>query len=148
FLDKGDAASTGNMIKHVKSCWGEYTYRHILGNQEYQGCPRICEDLQGAGLIDVTFEKKGGGKICYSHQQHTKTEAKVEIVRWLAESLQPFKIVKDCGFQWLMKTGRPEYYILSPSTILRDVHWVFANCWQRMAKMMRVSIRNHVKLIQ
>ncbi|KAG0692323.1 hypothetical protein DFH29DRAFT_754264, partial [Suillus ampliporus] len=26
YLDKGDAKSTSNMTKHVKSCWGEPAY--------------------------------------------------------------------------------------------------------------------------
>jgi hypothetical protein len=38
-----------------------------------------------------------------------------------------------------MKTGRPEYYIPSPSTVSRDVRLVFANVRKRMAKMMQVS---------
>jgi len=40
-----------------------------------------------------------------------------------------------------MKTGRPEYYIPSPSTLSWDVRLVFTNIWQRMAKMLQVSIQ-------
>ena len=36
---------------------------------------------------------------------------RAEIVRWVAESLRPYEIVSNRGFQCLMKTGRPEYYI-------------------------------------
>jgi hypothetical protein len=42
-----------------------------------------------------------------------------------------------------MKTGRPEYYLPSPSTVSRDVRLVFANIRKRMAKMMQVR-----KLVQ
>jgi hypothetical protein len=38
-----------------------------------------------------------------------------------------------------MKTGRPEYYIPSPTTISRDVRLVFARTRQRIAKMLKVS---------
>jgi hypothetical protein len=97
----------------------------------------VVKPLSKDGSITAIFERVGKGKVSYSHQQHTKTEAKyvpylftyildlkhdrAEIVRWVAESVRPFEIVKDCGFQSLMKTGHPEYYILSPSTVARDV---------------------------
>jgi hypothetical protein len=47
------------------------------------------------------------------------------MVRWIAESKQPFQIVNDRGFQSLMKTGRPGYRIPSAETISRDVKTVF-----------------------
>jgi hypothetical protein len=58
-------------------------------------------------------------------------------VRWVAESKRPFKIVEDRGFQKLMKTGRPEYYIPSATTVSRDVKKVFINVRKRMAKMLQ-----------
>jgi len=62
----------------------------------------------------------------------------VEIVRWVAESKRPFKIVNDRGFQSLIKTGRPEYYIPSPETISCNVKRVFVRVCQRIAKMLQV----------
>ena len=38
---------------------------------------------------------------------------RAELVRWVLESMQPFSIVSDQGFQTLMKTGRLSYYIPS-----------------------------------
>ena len=64
---------------------------------------------------------------------------RAEIVRWVAESTRPFSIVDDRGFQSLMKTGRPEYYIPSRWTVSRDVKLVFARTRQRIAKMLKVS---------
>ena len=64
-------------------------------------------------LITAAFERKGKGQVRYSHRQHTKTEARAEIVRWVAESQRPFQIVEDRGFKNLMKTGWPDYYIPS-----------------------------------
>ncbi|KAG1723998.1 hypothetical protein EDD22DRAFT_982907 [Suillus occidentalis] len=94
-----DVRSTGNMRKHVKSCWGEDALN-------------AADDAKGAddvilknGSITASFERKGKGKVTYLHCQHTHGETRAEI------------IVKDQGFQSLMKTGRPEYYIPSPSTI-------------------------------
>ena len=60
-------------------------------------------------------------------------------MRWVAENMRPFGIVKDRGFQSLMKTGRPRYYIPSPDTVSRDVKKVFVMCRQRIAKMLQVS---------
>lgn len=63
---------------------------------------------------------------------------RAEIVRWVAESKHPFKIVKDRGFQSLMKTGRPEYHIPSPQTVSRDVKNVFVHVRKRIATMLQV----------
>ena len=64
---------------------------------------------------------------------------RAEVVRWVSESLQPFAIVEDRGFRSLMRTGRPEYYLPSCSTVSRDVRLVFARTRNRIAKMLRVS---------
>jgi hypothetical protein len=61
-----------------------------------------------------------------------------EIVQWVAESMRPFKIVKDRGFVSLMKTGRPGYYIPSPETVSRDTKKVFAHCRKRIATILQV----------
>ena len=60
-----------------------------------------------------------------------------EIVRWVSESIRPFEIVQDRGFQALMKTGRPEYYIPSSRTVSRDVKQVFVRACKRIAKMLQ-----------
>jgi hypothetical protein len=40
-----------------------------------------------------------------------------------------------------MKTGRPEYYILSASTMSQDVKEVFKNVQSRVVKMLQVVIQ-------
>lgn len=60
-------------------------------------------------------------------------------MRWVSESLRPFSIVEDRGFQCLMKTGRPAYYIPSRWTVSRDVRLVFARTRNRIATMLQVS---------
>lgn len=106
------------------------------------------------GTITAEFKRIGKGKVTYSHRQHTKTEARyallplnpltlngvcrAEIVRWVAESKRPFKIVTDRGFRSLMKTGRPEYSLPSPETVSRDVKKVFVRVRKRIAKMLQV----------
>jgi hypothetical protein len=51
--------------------------------------------------------------------------------------MRPFNIVSDKHFQSLMKTGRPGYYIPSPSTVAHDVKLVFVNARQRIAQMLK-----------
>lgn len=55
--------------------------------------------------------------------------------------MRPFSIVSDRGFQSLMKTGRPEYYIPSESTVSRDVKQVFTKVRARIARMLQVKIQ-------
>ena len=140
FLDKGDAKSTSNMRKHAKRCWGPDII--ALADKADNANEVHRTTIKGAlnpQLITAAFERKGKGKVTYSHRQHTKTEARAEIVRWVSESKRSFKIVEDCGFQSIMKTGRPEYYIPCATTVSRDVKKAFMNVRKRMAKMLQVS---------
>jgi hypothetical protein len=67
---------------------------------------------------------------------------RAEIIGWVSENAHPFEIVKDQGFQSLMKMGRPEYYIPSPSTVSHDVRLVFVHTHQWISKMLHVSKAN------
>ena len=71
---------------------------------------------------------------------------RAKIVRWIAESKRPFKILKDRGFQSLMKTGRPGYHITSPETASRDVKTVFVRVRKRIAKMLQVVISSNFRI--
>ena len=72
---------------------------------------------------------------------------RAEIVCWVSESKQPFKIVTDCAFHSLMKTRRPEYHIPSAETVSHDVQNVFVNIWKCLTKILQVSIMTYVFLI-
>ncbi|KAG2345886.1 hypothetical protein BDR05DRAFT_843821, partial [Suillus weaverae] len=138
FLDKADARSTGNMRKHVRLCWGGEVLKAADNTKDAnEVCSKIVGSILRDGSITASFERKGKGKITYSHHQHTRVETRAEIMRWVSKNLRPFNIIKDCAFQSLMKTGRPEYYIPSPSTVSRDVRLVFAQTRQRVATMLQ-----------
>jgi hypothetical protein len=64
---------------------------------------------------------------------------RVEIVKWVAESMRPLSIVEDQGFQTLMKTGRPNYKLPKRMTVARDVSQVFKKTKKRMKKLLQVS---------
>lgn len=141
YLDKADSNSTSNLRKHTRSCWGP----EVLTAAENAGSldearTKVVKALNLSGSITAVFERTGKGKATYSNRQHTKVETRTELVRWVSESLRPFRIVQDRGFNCLMKTGRPDYYLPSAMTVCRDVKTVFARTRSRIAKMLRVCI--------
>ena len=69
---------------------------------------------------------------------------RAKIVHWVSESKWPFQIVKDRGFQNLMKTGRPEYHIPSVETVSHDARNVFVNVHKYITKMLQVSNARHL----
>ena len=77
FLDSKDKASTSNLIKHVKSCWGEDAWK-VATNCQNAGDARknMTMPLNTTGSITASFQIKGKGKVSYSHRQHTQMETK------------------------------------------------------------------------
>lgn len=55
----------------------------------------------------------------------------------MTESMRPFSIVKDRGFQSLMKTGRPGYWIPSPTTVARDIKQIYSRTRVRIGHLLR-----------
>jgi hypothetical protein len=76
FLDKSDARSTGNLRKHAKRCWGE----DVVGAADNAHTADEVRDTKIKEMLNpesitAAFERKGKGKVTYSHRQHTKTES-------------------------------------------------------------------------
>ncbi|KAL1659079.1 hypothetical protein GGG16DRAFT_35762, partial [Schizophyllum commune] len=139
YLDTVDKVSTSNMIRHAKSCWGEEAVSIAQSHGTATDARvKVAEPLKSTGKITAAFARQGKGKITYSNRQHTRTETnRAEIVKWMAQSFRPFALVEDDGFKTLMKTGRPEYYIPSRSTVSRDVKRVFARTRTRVARLLQ-----------
>lgn len=75
YLDKKDMASTGNLHKHAKVCWGAETITaatSVKTASEARGVLSKSKD----GSIAAAFALKGKGKVSYSHRQHTKAETR------------------------------------------------------------------------
>ncbi len=163
YLDTGDKSSSSNLYRHAKACWGKETVAEAKGTGDIEGVRNsIAVGLQRNGNIHDYFSagKNVNAKPTYSHQQMgrretrcvvhilsssighglSKRSASVAFVKWMCESLRPFSLAADRGFLELMKTGRPAYYIPSPSTVSRDVKIVFANTRSRLGKILRVSL--------
>ena len=62
----------------------------------------------------------------------------VAFVRWVTESNTPFQIVNDPSFQMLMKTGRPDCYILSAEMLFCNVKKIFVCVHRRISRMLKV----------
>ncbi|KIM51314.1 hypothetical protein SCLCIDRAFT_143510, partial [Scleroderma citrinum Foug A] len=118
YLDTKDAGSTGNLRRHARSCWGADVVKAADDARNVDDVrTKIWPGLLKDGSITTAFKRKGNGQVTYSHRQHTRQETK--------------------GFKSLMKTGRPEYYLPSRSTVSRDVRLVFACTRNRIAKMLQ-----------
>ncbi|KAL1725340.1 hypothetical protein EV714DRAFT_221514, partial [Schizophyllum commune] len=128
YLDTGDKVSTSNMTRHAITCWGK---RAVDVAQSYETATAAQESvttpMKKDGDIKLSFECKGKGKITYTTRPHTKTEI----------NFRPFAVVEDDGFKRLMKTGQPDHYIPSCSTVSRDVKRVFVKTRTRIARMLQ-----------
>lgn len=91
------------------------------------------------GSIAVEFARVGQGKPTFSTRPPTKLESRADHVRWMAESKQPFNLVKDYGYHCVMKNGRPAHYIPSDKSIARDLREVFVKTQEQIAKKLQVS---------
>jgi hypothetical protein len=76
FLDKGDAGSTSNLRKHALACWGEPAVKAVMDLANLKDARESVKGIKETGSITAAFERKGKGKVSYSHRQHTKTETK------------------------------------------------------------------------
>ncbi|KAG1812877.1 uncharacterized protein BJ212DRAFT_1275930 [Suillus subaureus] len=118
YLDKKDVKSTGNMCKHVKSCWGQAALQVAM---EYG----VVKSLLDTRSIQMSFNHKGKGKVVYSHHQHTWTETRFA----------------------LMKTGWPKYHILSPLTVAHDVKQVFVKTCKQIVQMLQQNYDGELNFV-
>lgn len=76
FLDTKDRKSTSNLKRHAIVCWGVETVRKALEAKVDIGSARKTLGDMKDGSITAAFERKGRGKVRYSHRQHTKMETR------------------------------------------------------------------------
>ena len=90
----------------MRTCWGEEAVKAAdEASSATEAREKIVKPLNLSGSIDAAFERKGKGKVTYLNRQHTKTESRTEIVRWVTENMRPFSVVADRRFNCLMKTS-------------------------------------------
>ena len=76
YLDTRDKSSTGNLIKHVKQCWGDEVWK--TASQCKDACEADAAVIQlftKSRNITANFQRTGKRTISYMHQ-HTRTETK------------------------------------------------------------------------
>ena len=77
YLDTKDAGLTGNLRRHARSCWGANV---ITAADDARNADEVHTEMQPGLLRDesitAAFERKGKGKVTYSHRQHTRQETK------------------------------------------------------------------------
>ncbi|KAF9226860.1 hypothetical protein BS17DRAFT_655325, partial [Gyrodon lividus] len=136
YLDKRDATSTSNLQKHSKKCWGTEVVAAADGAKDVD---KVRMKIVGGGLCNGTitalFEQQGKGKVTYSHRQHTCSETKAEIVRWVAEGLRPFTtIVSNWGILALKSiTSNCTYQEYSGKVSFTMDAWTLPNHWAFIA---------------
>ena len=86
YLDTKDSRSTGNMHRHVKSCWGNDVAQAADDAKDVQHMHKhVIEGILRNGSITEAFESKGKGKVTYSHRQHTHAETRYAVHRILLD---------------------------------------------------------------
>jgi len=77
FLDKGDANSTSNLIRHAKICWGADVVAGATATRDLEAAREVLAKMKlQDGSILAEFQRVGKGKVTYRHTQHTTTEAR------------------------------------------------------------------------
>ncbi|KAF6759529.1 hypothetical protein DFP72DRAFT_789780, partial [Ephemerocybe angulata] len=129
YLDTKDSNSTSGLRKHAEKCWGAEALKaaQSAADANTVRSSGILASGSFSGAIDKIFERLGKGRVTYSHRAHTKVESR----------LRPVGIVGDRGFLSIAKTGRPDHYIPSPSTVSRDLKNAFVKCRNRIAKYLQ-----------
>jgi hypothetical protein len=64
------------------------------------------------------------------------------IVKWVTVNNRPASIVNDTELHNLLTAGRPHATIPSASTVKRDINASFANCREKIGKLLKVSAKS------
>ena len=78
YLDTTDRNSTGNLQKHAQLCWDNEVMQDVDACADVDSVQVRLDkaDKHRDGSITAAFERKGKGKLIYSHRQHMKVEAR------------------------------------------------------------------------
>jgi hypothetical protein len=76
YLDTLDRTSSSNLKRHAILCWGgDMVSKALDAKVDIESARKTLGALQD-GSITAAFERKGKGKVSYSHRQHTKAETR------------------------------------------------------------------------
>lgn len=77
FLDKGDANSTSNLLRHAKICWGTEAVEAANATRDLDAARDVlAKTKMRDGTILAEFQRLSKDKVTYRHTQHTTSEAR------------------------------------------------------------------------
>ena len=77
FLDKGDANSTSNLLRHAKICWGSEAVEAATATQNLDAARDVLSKTKlRDGTILAEFQRISKNKVTYRHTQHTTSETR------------------------------------------------------------------------
>jgi hypothetical protein len=77
FLDKGDANSTSNLLRHAKICWGTEAVEAASATRDLDAARDVLAKTKlRDGTILAEFQRIAKDKVTFKHTQHTTTEAR------------------------------------------------------------------------
>ena len=77
FLNKGDANSTSNLLRHAKICWGIEAVETATAMQSIDAAQDVLAKTKlRDGSILAEFQRILKDKVTYRHTQHTTSEAR------------------------------------------------------------------------
>jgi hypothetical protein len=77
FLDKGDANSTSNLLRHARICWGIEAVEAATATQNLDAArDALAKTRLRDGSILAEFQRISKSKVTYRHTQHTTMEAR------------------------------------------------------------------------
>jgi hypothetical protein len=80
FLDTGDKTSTGNLLKHIRKCWGAEALKAALACKDCSEAAKVVvkrlKPVAMSGSIATSSKREGKGIVTYSHKMHTEAETR------------------------------------------------------------------------
>ena len=77
FLDKGDANSTSNLLRHARICWGTEAVEAATSTHDLDAAREVLSKTKlRDGSILAEFQRISKGKVTYRHTQHTTSQAR------------------------------------------------------------------------
>ena len=82
WLHRGDQYSTGNLRKHVKSCFGEEALQRATDSGSVGKAREGVKTYLRSGDLTTSFKRCGKGSVTYSVRQHTATETRYVSIQY------------------------------------------------------------------
>jgi hypothetical protein len=115
FLDKGDANSTSNLLRHAKICWGTEEVEAATAMRDLDAARDVLSKTKlWDGMILAEFQRIFKDKVTYRHTQHTTTE--VKYILFLILFFFFIRILESRSYAGLLKVN-------GPSKLSKTVHF-------------------------